>query len=153
MKYISRIIIIITIFLFGFYFGQNIEKYNNKKSFSNNKNDLINVVEKDIHSANLLIVYNDGKIKTFKNIIFNDGETVFDLLKNITEKENIQIDYKDYGESMGVMINSIDDVNNNFNKGFYWQYWINDEYAKEGASFQKLQNNDLIIWKYTNGQF
>jgi hypothetical protein len=53
---------------------------------------------------------------------------------------------------MGVFITAIDGVGNNQAGDKYWQFWLNNEYSKVGASSQRLRDGDMVEWKYLAGQ-
>lgn len=148
MKIIAKIIIIIAVFVFGFVLGQKYTVAPSEKVDLSTDNQQI----QEERTANLMFDFGDGDIKAFNNIIVNDGETIFDLVKEVAAKNNIKLGYKDYGGDLGVLIESIGEKKNNFDAGYYWQYWANNDYAKVGAGTYKLNDGDIIEWKYTKGQ-
>lgn len=148
MKIIAKIIIIITVFIFGFAIGQRyVIAPSQKANLSTN-----NQQTQEEKTANLMLDFGNGDIKAFNNIVIKDGATTFELVKEITSENNIEFGYKDYGGDLGVLVESIGEKKNNFDAGYYWQYWVNNDYAKVGAGVYKLKNNDIVEWKYTKGQ-
>ena len=145
MKILSKIVIIIFVFLAGFWFGQ---KYESVEII----NDDVRVLKEEL-SANLTLDFGDGEIKKLEAKKIDKDSTVFSLLQNVSEVESIDLKYKDYGAEMGIMIESIGGVENNLEAGKYWQYWINGEYAKVGVGAQLVDDGDEIEWKYVEGQF
>lgn len=103
-------------------------------------------------TANLMFDFGNGDIRTFNNIVIEDDTTIFELVKEVTSKNNIEFGYKDYGGDLGMLVESIGEKKNDFDTGYYWQYWVNNDYAKVGASVYKLKNYNIIEWKYTKGQ-
>lgn len=149
MKYAAKIIIIIAIFAIGFFFGQSnpgLFNYNEPNPEENS------VSEPSTITASLMVDFGDGQIQTFNNIELAEETSVFDFLKKVSEDNNLELKYQDFGEELGVMVEKIGDKENNFDKNHYWQYWINNSYAKVGASQMKLNNHDNVEWKYTMGQ-
>jgi hypothetical protein len=103
--------------------------------------------------VSLMIDNGQEEIKTFNNVEINQNATVFELLKKITEENNIILKYQDYGGEMGVFVEAIGDNTGDMAKNQFWQFWVNNEYAKVGPSNTKLKNGDVVEWKYTKGQF
>jgi len=96
--------------------------------------------------------FGEGNIKKFENIEFEKEKTVFDLLKKVTQENDLEFSYKEYSD-LGVFVESIDNVTNDIKTNKWWQYWVNGEYAQVGASLYKLKDGDIIEWKYVKAQF
>ncbi len=141
MKFILKIIIVFVIFFAGFYLGQN---YIAKSDLPATSSEEINV--------NLMLDFGNSEIKTFNNIAIKKDWTVFKLLEKVTAENNIELTYKDYGGDLGVFIESIGGVGNDFNADKFWQYWVNNKYAEIGVGNYDLKNNDVIELKYIKGQ-
>jgi len=75
------------------------------------------------------------------------GDTVLDLLYILEEEQGIAIETRNF-PGLGQFIEAIHGVRNTNNS--YWQYWVNDEYAKVGAGQYVLQDGDKIIWRRTD---
>lgn len=69
-----------------------------------------------------------------------NGQTALELLE-----ANAEIKTKDYGDA-GMMVTSINNIDSD-NK-HYWAFYINDEYAQQGASKTILENGDVIKFIY-----
>jgi len=108
-------------------------------------------IEKEIF-VSLGLDFGRGNIKTFNDIELKEEKTVFDLLKKVTGENNLEFSFKEYPGS-GVFIESIGRTANDAKINKWWQYWVNGEYAKIGASDFQLKNGDFIEWKYIEGQF
>jgi len=148
MKIIAKIIIIITVFVFGFFVGQRyvISPSENVNSSTSNQQ------AQEAKTVNLMFDFGNGDIKAFNDIVVEDGITMFEFIKKITSENNIELSYKDYGGGLGALIESIGEKKNDFDTNYYWQYWVNNQYAKVGVSAYKLQASDVIEWKYINSQ-
>jgi len=102
--------------------------------------------------VNLRLDFGNGNIKNYDNIKLREEKTTFDLLKRVTQENNLEFSFKEYPD-LGVFIESIDNVANDAKINKWWQYWVNEEYAKVGASNYYLKNGDLVEWKYVEAQF
>ena len=80
-----------------------------------------------------------------------EGKTVFDLLKKVTQENNLEFSFKEYPD-LEVFIESIDKVANDPKNNKWWQYWVNGEYGQVGASNFILKDGDFVKWKYGEGQ-
>ena len=99
------------------------------------------------NSATLEIYPGDGSVRTLD--IHPDGKTsLFDLMKTAFEQENIAFDHKNYS-TMGELVTQIG-LKKNGEENKYWQFWVNDEYAKVGVSAYIVEAGDKIKWKFTN---
>ena len=103
-------------------------------------------------AVTLRIDFDNGNIKNYNVVKLGQGKTVFDLLKKITEENNLEFSFKEYPD-MGVLVESIGNVKNDFGINKWWQYWVNGQYATVGADKYELKNGDFIEWKYIKGQY
>lgn len=100
--------------------------------------------------VSLMIDRGDGVIKVQTNLAWYDGMTVFDALKTASEKQDVKLEYKDYGGDLGMFIVSIDGKKGSGDA--WWQYWVNNKYGEIGASNAKLAAGDAVMWKLVKGQ-
>ncbi|MBZ9569643.1 DUF4430 domain-containing protein [Patescibacteria group bacterium] len=142
MKILPKILILIIVLAIGFFLGQYFAKITYQPEIE---------VEKEI-SGTLLLNFGEGNIENFEGIRLSGEKTVFDLLKKVTEENNLELSFKE-SPGLGVFIESIDNVANDFENNKWWQYWVNGEYAQVGASNFILKDGDLVEWKYVEGQF
>ncbi len=95
-------------------------------------------------------VPSNGVILSTTRVGFNDGDTVFDVLKSICNYAGIQIEY-----SWTPMYNSyyIEGINYlyEFDCGPQsgWMYKVNGWFPNYGCSSYKLSDGDVIVWCYT----
>lgn len=82
------------------------------------------------------------------SIGFNDGDTVFDILKTACKLNEIQFEYEGSGNS--VYISGIDYLYE-FDCGDLsgWEYSVNGEFPSVGCNAYKLKDGDEISWLYT----
>ncbi|MBU3906136.1 DUF4430 domain-containing protein [Patescibacteria group bacterium] len=144
----AKIIILIAVFFTGFIFGQ---QYAAEPAVQDSQ-PIVCQQEQEQEYASLIFDFGDEDIKTFSDIAIGDNDSVFEVLQKAVSENNIELNYKDYGGDMGVFIESINGKRNDFDSGYYWQYWVNGQYAKVGASSYELQNGDVVEWKYAEGQ-
>lgn len=100
-----------------------------------------------IIKVSLSIDYGDGKVESYSPKA-QGGETLFELMHRLEIENEVQLSYKTF-PGLGVLIESIGEKKNG-EGGAYWQYWINNQYAKVGASEYLPKEGDEILWRYTN---
>jgi len=143
MRFLIKILLLALIFTAGFYVGQGFTiKLPDGQTLS---------IREGVKQVSLMLDFGDGKIITFNNINVADGQNVFEVLNKVVSENDIVLEYKDYGD-MGVFIESIDKIANDFKTNRFWQYWVNNEYANVGASNYLLKGGDMVEWKYVKGQ-
>jgi len=101
-------------------------------------------------TATVYIDFGNGTVWKFENITTKNS-TVYGFLLEAARQGNFTVDTTYYGAWDSVFVNSIAGVKNQAGK--YWQYWINGEYGKVGADKQRVNNSDIIEWKFTESQF
>ena len=78
---------------------------------------------------------------------YEEGETAFDILLQVTEENGIAFDYEenpDFGafiKSFGHLVPEGDD---------YWGFFVNGVEAATGISSYELQNGDNLLFKVTS---
>lgn len=105
---------------------------------------------------NLLAEEKEKSYVTFKitgineeqKIEFLDGESSFDVLLRLAATKGIAVGYKQY--SFGKMITRIGDIK--AEGTYYWALYYNGNYSILGAEDLKVQDGDLIEWKYESWQ-
>ena len=147
MKTLFKIIILIAVLIVVFLGGQ----YLLKILPNIEKDGGLQETEKEI-KVSLLLDFGGENTKNFEDIRLTEGKTIFDLLKKVTEENNLEFTFKQYS-GVGVFIESIDNFANNPENDKWWQYWVNDEYAQVAADKLFLKNGDIIKWKHVEGQF
>lgn len=77
-----------------------------------------------------------------------EGETVIDLLKEITRENKIHLDYT--GSKSSTYVKGINNVYE-FDKGAEsgWIYRVNNEVINTSAGSYKLKDGDIVEWLYT----
>lgn len=103
---------------------------------------IINLAEPE-SIVELKIDSGDNKAKSF-NVSTDLNATAFSVLKATAEKENINLQVKQY--DFGVFVEKIGDFESTAKKS--WIYYVNGESGQIAADQQKLKNGDKIEWKY-----
>ena len=145
MKLLAKIIIIIAVFVAGFYFGGQ-----QALSPSDGSPEAIQQAQDEIQ-VSLMLDFGNGQVRTYNGVTLPKDSTVFALLEKITTENDFKLDYKDYGE-LGVFIESVGDIVNDVEGDRFWQYWVNNVYAEVGASNYQLIDGDVVEWKFLRGQ-
>ena len=148
MKTILKISILVVILAAAIFLEHNL--VNLSKTANPSTGDKLEEANQEI-AVTLRIDFDNGNIKNYNGVKLGEEKTVFDLLKKVTGENNLELSFKEYPGS-GVFIESIDRAANDAKNNKWWQYWVNGEYAKMGASDFQLKNGDFIEWKYIEGQ-
>ena len=96
------------------------------------------------------IIPDDGWILKPVTVTFNEGESVFDVLKQVCKDNKIQLEF-----SFTPIYNSsyIEGINNlyEFDCGSLsgWMYEVNEWFPNYGCSRYEVKNGDVIEWHYT----
>ena len=82
------------------------------------------------------------------------SSTVYNLMQwaSADSRSPFLFETKDFG-SMGLFVESINNLKNNPQTGEYWIYYLNNESAQLGISQQIIKPNDIITWKYEISNF
>jgi hypothetical protein len=91
----------------------------------------------------LTIDYGNGNIQTFPLQEAREKDSVFTML----EQSGVALEQRNF-PGVGIFIEAINGVHNTGN--YYWQFWVNGEYATVGASQYELRHGDEVLWKRTN---
>jgi hypothetical protein len=137
-KYVGFAVVIAVVFLLGISVGRQYSAPSDNQA-----------VQDQVSNASLMIDYGDGKVKTYQDV---SGSTVFNVLKNASEKNNFDLKYKDYGGELGMFIESIDGIGKDPSGKKWWQYWVNNKYSQVGVSAYTVSPGDVIELKFTQGQ-
>ncbi|WEV61109.1 DUF4430 domain-containing protein [Streptococcaceae bacterium ESL0729] len=106
------------------------------KSSTNQEASIASSSQEQIGDVTLIIRFDDGEEKEFKNQPITADTTVLDLLRSCVEVKD------DKG-----FITEIDNVKQDTSAKKYWMYEINDQMATKGAGEQKLKDRDKIIFE------
>lgn len=142
IKYIGGLILIVVVFLVGISVGRGYQQKSVPQVAQKNEAQSV---------ASLMIDYGNDRIKTYSDLTVSDQSTVFDVLKQAAEKNNIDLQYKDFGGELGIFIETIDGVGKDPAQKKWWQFWVNNKYSQVGSGNSKVQPGDVIQFKFTEG--
>ncbi len=92
----------------------------------------------------------DGTILATKTVAFQEGESVFDLLKQVTRDEKIHLEFNFtpiYNSAFIEGIHNLYPLDCGPLSG--WEYKVNDWSPNYGCSRYQLQDGDAVEWLYT----
>ncbi len=104
----------------------------------------------ELESGKLEFVPDDGVILAPVSVHFDDGDTVFDVLKQVCDAANIQIEYSWtplYDSYYVEGINNLYEFDCGFESG--WMYQVNGWFPNYGCSSYHLKDGDVIVWQFT----
>ncbi len=120
----------------------------NQKPDNNRHDEEIRLIEETGIINISIIGLGDEIILSKTDLKFNDGQTAYDALKTIADKNGIKIKARGIGKY--TYVEQIADLKE-FMEGPLsgWLYTINGEQPSKGAGAYKLKENDTLIWKYS----
>ena len=104
----------------------------------------------DLNKKKADYVPKDGWILKKQTVEFEEGETVFDVLKRVLKENKIQMESSYtpmYGSYYVEGINQLYEFDCGKNSG--WMYRVNGWYPNYGCSSYTLESGDEIEWRYT----
>ncbi len=104
----------------------------------------------DLNKKKEAYVPKDGWILKKQTVEFEEGETVFDVLKRVLKENKIQMESSYtpmYGSYYVEGINQLYEFDCGKNSG--WMYRVNGWYPNYGCSSYTLESGDEIEWRYT----
>ena len=92
----------------------------------------------------------DGIILPETEVVFYDGESVFNLLRRVCRQNSIHLEFVDTPLYNTAYIEGIGNLYE-FDAGDLsgWLYSVNDWYPNYGSSRYKLRDGDVVVWEYT----
>lgn len=98
-------------------------------------------------SCTISIESDTAEILAATSVSFADGDTVLDILKNVTRREKIQMEFT--GAGMTGYVSGIDNLYE-FDEGpeSGWIYYVNGARPGEGCGSYKVSGGDVIKWVY-----
>jgi len=98
-------------------------------------------------TATIKIDFADGTI--YQNVLHLTNATVFDFLLKVEKIGDIKIETSE--ESGSYEIKSITYQGKKYvhgEAGYWWLFYVNEQFAMDSADKTYVNNNDLIEWKY-----
>ncbi len=96
------------------------------------------------------LIPEDGVILEGETVYFDEGDTVFDVLKKVCRENDISLEYNYVPAFKTVYIEGIADLYE-FDGGNLsgWQYSVNGEFVMLGCSAKTVSDGDVVSWRYT----
>lgn len=96
------------------------------------------------------LVPEDGVLLAETVVSFDPGDSVFDVLKQVTQDKKIHMEYTQAPLYNSVYIEGIGNLYE-FDCGELsgWMYSVNGSFPSFGCSTEPLENGDVICWLYT----
>ena len=120
------------------------------KESKETKEESSDIAEKASPSVTIIIIGPEdvGTILDTTEVELKDGDTVFDILKQVVKDNSIQMEYK--GRKSSVYVQGIHNIYE-FDKGpeSGWVYRVNGEISQVSCGTHKLNDGDKIEWLYT----
>jgi len=120
---------------------------NGLNDLSSNLENINEVLESLSLRVNILVSYGNGTKIWQNNTALPLGSTAFTAILALAD-----INFTDYGEDLGILVTSIDGVDNNSTHGwFYWYWnaensvWVLPEYS---CTKYVLNRNDIVAFTY-----
>jgi hypothetical protein len=112
-----------------------------------------NFINKDQSSTNKsnkkqwsrLIVDTQKDKREYKGRL-KDDTTVFTLMKNIRDKNDLSFSYNK--SKAGIFVKKINGIKNDPEKDRFWMYYVNGKRANKGIAQRQLSSGDVVEWKY-----
>jgi len=100
----------------------------------------------DETSVKIVIIGDGWKVQD--NVVAYDEDTVFSILEEVTQRNDILLEYTYYEQFDSILINSInDDLNGK--DDMYWQYYVNGDIPMVGCDkYDDISNGDCIEWRF-----
>lgn len=112
------------------------------KTILNNMDKCDSGVKKQVPSS--------GWILQTTTVTFEDGESVFDVLKRVCRQKGIQLEYSTSSKYNSVYVEGIHNIYEfDVGDGSGWMYKVNGWFPNYGCSSYTLKNGDNICWVYT----
>jgi hypothetical protein len=101
-------------------------------------------------SATLSLIPSGGAVLGATTVTFEEGESVFDVLKRVCRDNGIHLEFTTTPGTGGVYIEGIANLYE-FDVGELsgWMYSVNGVFANYSCSQYTLKDGDVIRWSYT----
>ena len=96
------------------------------------------------------LVPEDGWILEPTEVVFFDGESVFQVLKRVCKQNKIHMEFENTPIYNSAYIEGIHNLYEfDVGEGSGWMYSVNGWYPNYGCSRYALQDGDVVEWRYT----
>ncbi len=111
-------------------------------------NENVNATAQEELAVSLSIDRGDASpVRTFtKNVA--SGATALDLLRTVSEEDNVPMETKDY--DFGTLVTAVDGVSASDSK--FWSFYVNNALAPVGAGDYVLKQDDAVLFRFASAQ-
>ena len=95
-----------------------------------------------------VIIEEENGTKKSWDIKPREEELLLSIMKTLAKEKKIEMKTKEF-PGLGIMIEELEGKKNG-KQGKYWQYWVNETYAKVGAEAYTIRKGDVVEWKFTS---
>jgi len=74
--------------------------------------------------------------------------TVADLLVRASREQGLRLETKDYGGSLGILVEALNGSRNDPKRKLYWSLYVNGVFSQLGASSARVRPGDTVTWAY-----
>lgn len=127
--------------------SQNTQSQTKQNSSSGSQSASPPASQQQKQVINVTLSIDKGSSKRSYSLEMDKNSTVLQLLQKGSSTYGFSLYYTNNG-AYGAFIEEIDGVRNSPSQGLYWLYYINGKYASVGASVQKINEGDTVLWKY-----
>lgn len=106
------------------------------------------LMESDLQPVSIMLDFGDGTVKTYEYADFLKGQTLFDVMKNLSVRERFDFKYQPPGQ-YGILIDQIGPMAGGTD-GKYWLWYENNRMGQVASDVYKLKSGDVIEWKFVN---
>lgn len=99
--------------------------------------------------VSLMLDFGDGTVKSWADLLYVDGETLFDLTAKVARDNNLALEFDPPGE-YGIFLKSIGEKKGGEEGGKWWLWWANGKAGEVAADQYRIQPGDVAEWKYVN---
>jgi len=127
--------------------SQSTQSQTKQNSSSGSQNTSPSTGQQQKQVIRVTLTIDKGSSKRSYSLEMDKNSTVLQLLQKGSSTYGFSLNYTNNG-AYGAFIEEIDGVRNSPTQGLYWLYYLNGKYANVGASTQKINEGDTVLWKY-----
>lgn len=102
-----------------------------------------------LETVSLMLDFGDGTVKSWTEVPFVEGQTLFDLTAKIARENNLALEFDPPGE-YGIFLKSIGDKKGGEEGGKWWMWWVGGKAGEVAADQYRIQPGDVLEWKFVN---
>lgn len=105
--------------------------------------------ERQERAVSVMLDFGDGTVRTYEGVAIAEGETLFDVMRRLSERgDGFVFRYQPPG-AYGILIDQIGDKVGGTD-GKYWLWYENNRMGQVASDAYVLAPGDVIEWKFIN---